>query len=151
MLPRGGAGTGHEGAPSWPVPWGAVMKRGLLLCAHGARDPLWAQPFEAVATRLRARAPDVVVQLAFLELMAPSLDDGGAALARAGCSQVDVVPLFLGAGGHVRKDLPATVARLGAAFPAVRWRLQDAIGEADAVIDAMAAVALARAGEPGSP
>jgi sirohydrochlorin cobaltochelatase len=90
----------------------------------------------------------VVVQLAFLELMAPNLDGAGTALARAGCSEVDVVPLFLGAGGHVRKDLPATVTRLAAAFPAVQWHLQDAIGEADAVIDAMAAVALARAGEP---
>jgi sirohydrochlorin cobaltochelatase len=127
------------------------MKRGLLLCAHGARDPLWAQPFEAVAARVRARAPAVVVQLAFLELMTPSLPDGGRALAQAGCTRVDVVPLFLGAGGHVRRDLPQTVAELGAAFPAVQWRLQDAIGEADAVIDAMAAVALARAEAPDSP
>jgi len=33
------------------------MKRGLLLFAHGARDPNWAQPFEAVVERIRSAAP----------------------------------------------------------------------------------------------
>ena len=31
------------------------MKRGLLLFAHGARDPAWARPFEAIARRVRER------------------------------------------------------------------------------------------------
>jgi sirohydrochlorin cobaltochelatase len=125
------------------------VKRGLLLFAHGARDPRWAAPFEAVAARVRARAPGVEVQLAFLELMAPDLPAAGRALAAAGCEHVDVVPLFLGAGGHVRNDLPALVEGLAAACPAVRWRLQTAVGEADVVIDAMAAVALEHANAPG--
>ena len=32
------------------------MKRGLLLFAHGARDPRWALPFEDVAARVRRTA-----------------------------------------------------------------------------------------------
>jgi len=124
------------------------MKRGLLLFAHGARDPRWAEPFEAVAARVRARAPGVDVQLAFLELMAPDLPEAGRALAAAGCERDDVVPLFLGTGGHVRKDLPALVEALAAAWPAVRWKLQTAVGEAPLVIDAMADVALACAEFP---
>ena len=36
------------------------MKNGLLLFAHGARDPNWARPFEEVARRIRDRAPTVV-------------------------------------------------------------------------------------------
>jgi len=120
------------------------MKPGLILFAHGARDPRWAAPFEAVAARVRAAAPDTEVRLAFLELMAPSLPEAGATLAVAGCTRVDVVPLFLGAGGHVRKDLPALVDALAVAWPQVRWRLQPAVGEAEPVIDAMAAVAVAR-------
>jgi sirohydrochlorin cobaltochelatase len=124
------------------------MKRGLLLFAHGARDPRWAAPFEAVAAHVRARAPGVEVQLAFLELMAPGLPEAGRALAAAGCERVDVLPLFLGAGGHVRQDLPALVEALAAACPAVRWRLQAAVGEQEAVIDAMASVAVAWAESP---
>jgi sirohydrochlorin cobaltochelatase len=123
------------------------MTLGLLLFAHGARDARWALPFEEVAKRIRAREPGVRVELCFLEFMSPTLLEGGARLASAGCTRVDVVPLFLGAGGHVRKDLPDLVAQLERSHPAVRWRLRSAIGEADSVIDAMAAAALSGIGE----
>ncbi len=53
-----------------------------------------------------------------------------------------MLPLFLGAGGHVRKDLPELLALLAAQYPAVQWRLQPSIGEADGVVAAMAAEAL---------
>ena len=123
------------------------MKRGLLLFAHGARDPRWAEPFEDVARRVRQREPAVAVQLAFLEFIAPSLREAGQALANSGCGRVDVVPLFLGAGGHVRKDLPALLAELAAAYPAVQWQLRRAIGECDSVIEAMARAAALCASE----
>lgn len=119
-----------------------MSPRGLLLFAHGARDPRWAMPFEDVARRVRARDPSLAVQLAFLEFMAPTLREAGEALVAAGCGRVDVVPLFLGAGGHVRKDLPALLAALASAHPEVQWHLQRAIGEIDSVIEAMATAAL---------
>ena len=50
-------------------------KPGLILFAHGARDPRWAIPFEAVAERVRAARPGVPVRLAFLEFMAPNLPE----------------------------------------------------------------------------
>jgi len=123
-----------------------MMMKGLLLFAHGARDPRWADPFYAVAERIRARAPDCAVELAFLEFMAPDLTEAGVRLAEAGCTRIDVVPLFLGAGGHVRRDLPVLVDALRARFPATRWNIQAAVGEAGAVIDAMAETALAGVG-----
>ena len=127
------------------------MKRGLLLFAHGARDPRWALPFDDVARRVRAADPAVAVELSFLEFMAPTLLEGGARLATAGCAVVDVVPLFLGAGGHVRKDLPALLDTLAAAHPGVRWQLRPAIGEVDSVVQAMALAALALTTMPFAP
>ncbi len=118
------------------------MSAGLLLFAHGARDPNWAQPFEAVARLVREQRPGLPVSLAFLEFMSPSLAEAGADLARQGCTEVAVVPLFLGAGGHVRKDLPALLADLAALHPQVSWRLQPAIGERESVIRAMAQAAM---------
>jgi len=123
----------------------AAETRGLLLFAHGARDPLWARPFEGVAARCRAARGDDRVALAFLEFMAPDLVAGGSALVAAGCTAVEVVPLFLGAGGHVRKDIPVLMARLQAEHPGVHFTLRPAIGESPALIDAMAAVALSAA------
>lgn len=116
-------------------------RTGVLLFAHGARDPLWARPFEAVAASLRQRAPQMPVALGFLEFMAPDLRGAGDLLAAAGCAHVSVVPLFLGAGGHVRKDLPLLLDALRAAHPAIEWRLAPAIGEDDRVVAAMAEAA----------
>ena len=124
------------------------MKRGLLLFAHGARDPRWAEPFEDVARRVRQADPSLSVQLAFLEFMTPTLREAGESLAVAGCTHVDVIPLFLGAGGHVRKDLPELLAELAAAHPQVQWRLRRAIGEVDSVIEAMARAAVLLSNEP---
>ena len=127
------------------------MNSGLLLFAHGARDPAWARPFQAVAERCRAARPGAPVELAFLEFMSPGLVQAGAKLAAAGCGAVDVLPLFLGAGGHVRKDVPVLLAQLEAEQPQVRWQLHPAIGEAAALIDAMAAIALDAAALPVLP
>ncbi len=115
------------------------MKRGLILFAHGARDPRWAEPFEAIASAVRARAPEVDVRLAFLELMAPDLPSVAAALAADGCARIDILPLFLGTGGHLRRDLPPLVEGIAARHPALTVTLHGAAGEAPDVIAALAA------------
>jgi sirohydrochlorin cobaltochelatase len=120
----------------------SIANDGLLLFAHGARDPNWALPFEAVLRRVREQAPGIAVTLSFLEFMAPTLVDAGVTLADAGCRRVDIVPLFLGTGGHVRKDLPLLIDKLRQAHPQVTWTLQPSIGEAPGVIEAMATAAL---------
>ena len=124
---------------------------GLLLFAHGARDPNWALPFEAVLRRVREQAPNIAVSLSFLEFMAPTLLEAGATLAARGCTRVDIVPLFLGTGGHVRKDLPLLIEAMRSAHPQVAWTLQPSIGEAPGVIEAMAAAALRRTDTANSP
>jgi sirohydrochlorin cobaltochelatase len=116
--------------------------RGLVLLAHGARDPSWATPFEAVAQRVRTKAPDAIVRLAFLELMTPDLQAVGYELSDLGCTRVDVVPLFLGAGGHVRRDVPLQVEKLRASHAGVAWTLHDAVGETARVIAALADAAI---------
>jgi len=114
---------------------------GVLLFAHGARDASWARPFEAVAASMRAARPERPLALAFLELMTPDLATAGAKLVADGCEAITVVPLFLGAGGHVKRDLPRLLADLQQAHPATRFRLAPAIGEIDGVIAAIAAAA----------
>ncbi len=120
----------------------STARTGLILFAHGARDPRWAAPFEAVAARVRAARTDVPVQLAFLEFMTPTLPAAADALVAQGCTALQVLPMFLGAGGHVRKDLPLLLARLSQAHPDVRFTLRPAVGEDAALVDAMASVAL---------
>ena len=124
-----------------------MSARGLILFAHGARDPRWAAPFETVAARVRRQRPALQLRLAFLELMSPTLPEAGAELCAAGCRHIDVLPMFLGTGGHLRKDLPPMIEQLREAHPGVRWTLHTAIGEMDTVAQAMAAAAVALSDE----
>jgi sirohydrochlorin cobaltochelatase len=120
-----------------------MKKQGLLLFAHGARDPLWARPFERAASALAQAHPGVPVKLAFLELMTPNLADAAAALVAQGCTQIDVLPMFLGAGGHVRRDLPLLVQAAQAVHADCEIRLQPPLGESDTMVEAIAAWAAA--------
>lgn len=116
-----------------------MATRALVLFAHGARAASWAAPFERLRDMVQARRPDAVVSLAFLELMAPSLPDEVAQLAAAGVTDITVVPVFLGSGGHVLRDLPALAEKLRATHPGIALEVAGAVGEAPAVLDAMAA------------
>ena len=115
------------------------MTAGIVLFAHGSRDPGWAAPFERLAARVRERRREADVAIAYLELMPPTLEEAVAALVGRGARDVTVVPVFLAPGGHVRRDLPLMVDALRARHPGLAFRVLPTLGEADALIDAMAA------------
>jgi sirohydrochlorin cobaltochelatase len=119
-----------------------VSVTGLILFAHGARDPRWAEPFERLKRKVEAARPGLPVALAYLEIMQPDLPAAADALIAAGCRSLRIVPVFLGQGGHVREDLPAVVATVAARHPAIAVALATAIGEHDAVLDRIADVAI---------
>ena len=51
------------------------MKEGIVLFAHGSRDPEWARPFERISQELARRLPQAVVCSAYLEQMRPTFDE----------------------------------------------------------------------------
>ncbi|HEX2013364.1 MAG TPA: CbiX/SirB N-terminal domain-containing protein [Roseateles sp.] len=120
---------------------------GLLLFAHGARDPAWARPFEAIAARIAAARPQLPLALAYLELMQPDIATAAETLILHGCTRIHIVPMFLGASGHVRRDVPPLVDSLRARH-GQEWLLHPAIGEQDAVMQAMADASLAFLSKP---
>ena len=113
-----------------------------MLFAHGAREPAWATPFRRIQERLRGRSPDTIVELAFLELMPPSLPDVAAQLVARGIGHITVVPLFLAQGGHLKEDLPRLLADLRRAHPGLQIETSPAIGDSEALTDAIADWAL---------
>ncbi|WP_246798040.1 sirohydrochlorin chelatase [Burkholderia perseverans] len=122
-----------------------MSKHGIILFGHGSRDPRWMEPFERLAERVRAAHTSGPVSLAFLELMPPELDDAVAAHVTHGCATITIVPVFVGQGGHVRRDLPEILEACRAAHPGVEIRCATAIGEDDSVLDAIAHYCLQQA------
>ena len=55
-----------------------MSRSAVILFAHGAREPEWARPFESVRDRLRSEG--LRVEVAYLEIMTPSLEDAAGVL-----------------------------------------------------------------------
>ena len=114
-----------------------TVNKALVLFAHGARAASWAAPFERLRDLTQARTPDVAVSLAFLELMEPRLPERVAALTAEGITDITVVPVFLGQGGHVLRDLPLMVDQLRIDHPQTTINVVEAAGENAAVLNAL--------------
>jgi sirohydrochlorin cobaltochelatase len=115
---------------------------GIILFAHGSRDPLWKRPIEDVAARIRERNPQTPVACAYLELTEPDLAQAAANMIESGITHIRITPLFLGVGRHAREDLPVLVSDLITRHPTVHFELQAAVGENPQLIDLMAQIAL---------
>jgi len=114
------------------------MRQGLILLAHGARDPRWREPFDRLVERVRAKRPALAVRLAFLELMTPDLLLAGEELIASGCDALLIVPIFFGQGGHVREDVPALVEVLRKRWTGVAVSVSRTAGDDSAVVEALA-------------
>ncbi len=121
-----------------------MSRHGIILFAHGSRDPLWHRPMEAVAARIAELDAQTPVRCAYLELTPPDLPACAAALVADGVSHITILPMFLGVGKHAREDLPQLLVTLKARHPEVTFALQPAIGEDPRVVDLLARMALGR-------
>jgi sirohydrochlorin cobaltochelatase len=114
------------------------MRKAIILFAHGSRDPAWAEPFERLRDSVKALAPGIDVEIAFLEMMHPNLAATVEALVSLGVQSIAVVPAFMAQGGHLKRDLPLLVEQVRQQYPGLTITLQPTLGEAQPVIDAMA-------------
>ncbi|MFE1287061.1 sirohydrochlorin chelatase [Streptomyces sp. NPDC058751] len=80
----------------------------LVLVAHGSRDPRALATVRTLIERVRELRPHLSVHLGHIELNEPLLGDTLASL--AGRQDAVLVPLLLGRGYHVRRDIPETAA-----------------------------------------
>jgi sirohydrochlorin cobaltochelatase len=136
---------------------------GIILFAHGSRDPLWRGPIEAVAARIRQAHPELAVSCAYLELCEPSLPNAARTMlaqlqdatnsiapyadsTRSNPSKplkIRIVPMFLGMGKHAREDLPELHRVLQQAHPEVAFELAQTLGEDERVVGLLAEIAAA--------
>lgn len=113
------------------------MSTGIVLFAHGARDPNWARPLERLKRMLAERMPDAMIEPAFLEHLSPTLEEAAAGLIARGASELSVVPVFIAQGAHLREDLPRRIDEFAKAHPEVPVRIAPPIGEVDTILSAI--------------
>ena len=111
------------------------MQHGLIVLGHGSRDPLWAQPLRALQVRMQAELPACLVDLAFLEIMKPSLAECVDALWQRGCRDFAVLPALVAAGSHLRAQLPHLIDQAGEGRADISIWLLPALGDIPEVQD----------------
>ncbi len=88
-------------------------KTANILLAHGSRDPEWQQPFEMMLESIRQQGQDLaVVELAYMELCQPSLEDSCKELVQQGHHTINIYPVFFAAGRHLRVDVPNQLQKI---------------------------------------
>jgi sirohydrochlorin cobaltochelatase len=111
--------------------------KAIILFGHGARDIRWREPFDRLAALWKAQHSGALVELAFLEMMQPSLEEAVRSLSLQGATQITVVPVFFGQGGHLRNDFPVLLKECQAKFPQITLSATSAVGEDLAVLQAI--------------
>lgn len=119
-----------------------MSNKGIILFGHGARNPEYIAPFHRIRAVVEAQLPEVPVEIGFLELTQPPLEQSIEALVARGVNEIRVVPIFFAPGRHVLKDLPELIGLALDRFPEVTITVASCVGEVDGVIGAMAAHAI---------
>lgn len=115
-----------------------MVKKAIILFSHGARDPRWKEPIINVQKLIQTETPEVKVELAFLELMTPSLEECVQGLISQDIHEMTLVPIFFGQGGHIREDLPKLLESCRQKFPKMNLTVKPAVGENLGVLQAIA-------------
>jgi sirohydrochlorin ferrochelatase len=100
----------------------------VLLIAHGSRHAPANDDLHELAARLSARGAYPIVEPAFLELAQPEIAAGGDRCVARGATRVLMIPYFLAAGVHLRRDLTAARDDLSRRHPHVRFVLGPPLG-----------------------
>jgi sirohydrochlorin ferrochelatase len=113
------------------------MPAAILLIAHGSRRQAANEDLVKVAEAMRARRPELCVEIAYLELAQPDIPTGARRCVEHGAQDVRILPYFLSEGNHVRGDLEGFARRFEAEYPGVRFVCCPPLGLHPAIIDVL--------------
>ena len=114
----------------------------IIFFGHGARDIRWREPFDRLLDLWHKAYPKTRAELAFLELMTPSLKYCIGNLNNQGIREIKIIPVFFGQGGHLRNDFPVLLDECAQLFPEMRLSSSSAVGESDQVLQAIIGFAM---------
>ena len=109
----------------------------IIFFGHGARDVRWREPFDRLKAMWQAQHPTIAVELAFLEMMQPSLEEAVTTLVSQGVTRIKVIPIFFGQGGHLRNDFPLLLDECRKQFKNITLSTTPAVGEDLSVLQAI--------------
>lgn len=118
----------------------AEQSTAVILIDHGSRR---SEPGEALAA-LSARLAQTLhwpVYPAHMAMAEPTLAAAAETALAEGATRLVIVPLFLFAGSHATRDVPALIEDLRLSRPNVTVELRPVLAEAPGLVDLLAEIA----------
>lgn len=126
----------HSATPArFAVDDAAPQKTAVLLIAHGSRRKEANQDLLEIAHRLREEGRYDVIEVGYLELAEPTIQEACRNCADRGATCVLMLPYFLSAGRHVTADLERFRADNAVRHPHVDFRMCPPLGLHPRMID----------------
>jgi len=113
------------------------MSTAILLIAHGSRRSQANADLRVVAHALKARLPEQIVEIAYLELADPGIPAGLQACLDQGSQSIKILPYFLSAGAHVTEDLERFRREFEMKNPAIKCQLCPPLGLHPLILDVL--------------
>jgi sirohydrochlorin ferrochelatase len=101
---------------------------GLLLVDHGSRRAEANAQLEDMASHVARLRPADLVACCHMEIAAPDIAAGFAALVARGATRIVLLPYLLGDGRHLSEDIPRLAGAAAARHPGVSFALGAALG-----------------------
>jgi sirohydrochlorin ferrochelatase len=121
--------------------------KAILYIGHGTRSKKGAVEIRAFIERVKARIDVPIQELSFLELTEPLIEEGFGTCVERGATEIDVVPLFLLAAGHIKRDIPEALSPIIAKYPTIPVKIKNPFGVQDVILDGVAELIRDSAGE----
>lgn len=104
------------------------MSVAVLLIAHGSRRSAANHDLVLLADEIRRIGRYSIIEVSYLELTEPTIDQGGRSCVAVGATEVLMMPYFLSAGVHVVEDLQKHRCQLAEEFPNTQFQLCPPLG-----------------------
>ena len=104
------------------------MVTALLLIDHGSRRSEANEMLLEVAAEIRSLRPELIVEIAHMELAEPTLAQAVALLAGRGVTAINVHPYMLSPGRHATDDIPGMVNEVAERYPEIEFSVSAPLG-----------------------
>jgi sirohydrochlorin ferrochelatase len=104
------------------------MPTAILIVDHGSRRQEANDMLEGVGEIVKKQRPDLIVNIAHMELSEPTIAQGVQKCIEDGATEIIVHPYMLSPGRHATTDIPAMAEEAASASPDVAIRVTGPLG-----------------------
>lgn len=112
--------------------------KAILYIGHGTEAKKGSEEAKAFLYKVMERVEMPIQEYSFLEFTEPSIEKAFFRCVEKGATEISVIPLFLLAAGHIKRDIPRIISSLKKKYPAIKVNVRNPFGVQSEILDGVA-------------